>query len=185
MKITITKLGAFDVKAVKKPSRRVRRRKQQRKFPLLRKGESEGGLLQTGKMGHERKGLVVQLRRRDLAFQFLGIPALEGHLPVVLFQRRGLYGDRLASLAEQLVLSVSAGGRQPGYMFTGWHEIGGKWYYFSKVNDSSLGAMAYDTTTPDGYKVDEGRSLDPVNATSDHRLWGRGDAEMRLSFFAP
>ena len=39
-------------------------------------------------------------------------------------------------------------------MYTGWHEIGGKWYYFSKVNDSSLGAMAYDTTTPDGYILD-------------------------------
>ena len=42
VKITITKLGAFDVKAVKKARPSVRRRKQQRKFPLLRKGESEG-----------------------------------------------------------------------------------------------------------------------------------------------
>lgn len=40
-----------------------------------------------------------------------------------------------------------------GYMFTGWHEIGGKWYYFSANNDAFMGAMAYNTTTPDGYKV--------------------------------
>jgi len=41
-----------------------------------------------------------------------------------------------------------------GYMFTGWHEIGGKWYYFYEQNDAGLGTMAYNTYTPDGYKVD-------------------------------
>ena len=41
---------------------------------------------------------------------------------------------------------VSDGTR--GFMYTGWHEIDGKWYYFD-----STGAMAASTTTPDGYLV--------------------------------
>lgn len=40
VKITITKLGAFDVKAVKKPSRPSGGGSSSGKFPLLRKGES-------------------------------------------------------------------------------------------------------------------------------------------------
>jgi len=51
-------------------------------------------------------------------------------------------------------LYPTADGNQ-GYMFTGWHEIGGKWYYFSLKNDATLGAMAHDTMTPDGYRVDK------------------------------
>ena len=39
-------------------------------------------------------------------------------------------------------------GRQ-GYMYTGWHEIEGKWYYFG-----TDGRMYYSTKTPDGYTVD-------------------------------
>ena len=39
-------------------------------------------------------------------------------------------------------------GRQ-GHMYTGWHVIDGKWYYFG-----SDGRMYYSTKTPDGYTVD-------------------------------
>lgn len=37
------------------------------------------------------------------------------------------------------------------YMVTGWREIDGSWYYF----DLEDGHLYQDTTTPDGYKVDE------------------------------
>ncbi|MBR6615878.1 MAG: peptidase A26, partial [Lachnospiraceae bacterium] len=39
-------------------------------------------------------------------------------------------------------------GRQ-GHMYTGWHEINEKWYYFG-----TDGRMYYNTKTPDGYTVD-------------------------------
>ena len=42
-----------------------------------------------------------------------------------------------------------------GHMYTGWHEIDGKWYYFNTASDKgTLGAMLANTTTPDGYQVD-------------------------------
>lgn len=37
----------------------------------------------------------------------------------------------------------------------GWQEIDGKWYYFSDVHDGFYGKLLKDTTTPDGYEVDE------------------------------
>lgn len=41
-----------------------------------------------------------------------------------------------------------------GHMYTGWHEIDGKQYYFNTASDKgTLGAMLSDTTTPDGHKV--------------------------------
>ena len=36
-----------------------------------------------------------------------------------------------------------------GYMYTGWHQINGSWYYFEKN-----GRMLAGTTTPDGFYVD-------------------------------
>ena len=42
-----------------------------------------------------------------------------------------------------------------GHMYTGWHEIDGKWYYFNTAADKgTLGAILANTTTPDGYQVD-------------------------------
>ncbi len=40
-----------------------------------------------------------------------------------------------------------------GYMYTGWHEIDGKWYYFSEAEGGPLGSLLVNTTTPDGYQV--------------------------------
>lgn len=40
-----------------------------------------------------------------------------------------------------------------GYLYTGWHEIDGKWYYFYTMEGGPLGAMAKNTTTPDGFRV--------------------------------
>ncbi len=40
-----------------------------------------------------------------------------------------------------------------GYMYTGWHEIDGKWYYFSETEGGPLGSLLVNTTTPDGYYV--------------------------------
>ena len=43
-----------------------------------------------------------------------------------------------------------------GYMYTGWNQIDGLWYYFNTiaVNNGSLGSLVTNGTTPDGYKVD-------------------------------
>ena len=38
-------------------------------------------------------------------------------------------------------------------MYTGWHLIDGKWYYFSEGMKQPQGAMLANTTTPDGYEV--------------------------------
>ena len=40
-----------------------------------------------------------------------------------------------------------------GHMYTGWHQISGKWYYFSTVAGGQLGAMLSNTTTPDGFQL--------------------------------
>lgn len=42
-----------------------------------------------------------------------------------------------------------------GKMLTGWQVIGGKWYYLNTASDGSLGACLLNTTTPDGYTVNE------------------------------
>ncbi len=42
-----------------------------------------------------------------------------------------------------------------GRMVTGWQMIDGKWYYFNEISDGKRGALLKNTTTPDGYVVDE------------------------------
>ncbi len=42
-----------------------------------------------------------------------------------------------------------------GYMYTGWHQIDGKWYYFNTETGAGQGALLKGTVTPDGYSVDE------------------------------
>ena len=42
-----------------------------------------------------------------------------------------------------------------GQMYTGWHEIDGTWYFFQEISDGKRGALLKNTTTPDGYQVDE------------------------------
>ncbi len=44
-----------------------------------------------------------------------------------------------------------------GHMYTGWHQIGGKWYYFNTESTATAikGALVTNGTTPDGYTVDE------------------------------
>ena len=43
-----------------------------------------------------------------------------------------------------------------GYMYTGWNQIEGKWYYFTetKTEANPVGSLKVNTTTPDGYQVD-------------------------------
>ncbi len=39
-------------------------------------------------------------------------------------------------------------------MYTGWHEIGGSWYYFRTGTDGGpAGAMLESAVTPDGFQV--------------------------------
>lgn len=42
-----------------------------------------------------------------------------------------------------------------GHMYTGWHEIDGKWYYFSTTTTDTnpVGSLLVSTTTPDGHQV--------------------------------
>ena len=42
-----------------------------------------------------------------------------------------------------------------GYMYTGWHQIDGKWYCFNTETGAGQGALLKGTVTPDGYSVDE------------------------------
>lgn len=155
VKITITKLGAFDVKAVKKPSRPSGGGSSSGNSHSSGRVRVKADFYKTGKWVMNEKGWWysyddgtwpsnswVYLPWKDTYqwYYFNG----EGYMVTGWhhWQNNWYY------------LYPQADGNR-GYMFTGWHEIGGKWYYFSKVNDSSLGAMAYDTTTPDGYKVDK------------------------------
>ena len=39
-------------------------------------------------------------------------------------------------------------------MFTGWHEIGGKWYFFHETADGPMGSLLVNGRTPDGYQTD-------------------------------
>lgn len=155
VKITITKLGAFDVKAVKKPSRPSGGGSSSGNSHSSGRARVKADFYKNGKWVMNEKGWWysyddgtwpsnswVYLPWKDTYqwYYFNG----EGYMVTGWhhWQNNWYY------------LYPQADGNR-GYMFTGWHEIGGKWYYFSKVNDSSLGAMAYDTTTPDGYKVDK------------------------------
>lgn len=155
VKITITKLGAFDVKAVKKPSRPSGGGSNSGNSHSSGRARVKADFYKSGKWVMNEKGWWysyddgtwpsnswVYLPWKDTYqwYYFNG----EGYMVTGWhhWQNNWYY------------LYPQADGNR-GYMFTGWHEIGGKWYYFSKVNDSSLGAMAYDTTTPDGYKVDK------------------------------
>lgn len=155
VKITITKLGAFDVKAVKKPSRPSGGGSSSGNSHSSGRARVKADFYKTGKWVMNEKGWWysyddgtwpsnswVYLPWKDTYqwYYFNG----EGYMVTGWhhWQNNWYY------------LYPQADGNR-GYMFTGWHEIGGKWYYFSKVNDRSLGAMAYDTTTPDGYKVDK------------------------------
>jgi uncharacterized protein YjdB len=51
-------------------------------------------------------------------------------------------------------LKTATDGTQ-GQMFTGWQAIEGTWYYFNPVSDGARGKLLTNTTTPDGYKVNE------------------------------
>ena len=42
-----------------------------------------------------------------------------------------------------------------GAMLIGWQQIDGLWYYFNSVSDGHLGALLTNTTTPDGYQVND------------------------------
>ena len=155
VKITITKLGAFDVKAVKKPSRPSGGGSNSGNSHSSGRARVKADFYKSGKWVMNEKGWWysyddgtwpsnswVYLPWKD-TYQWYYFNC-EGYMVTGWhhWQNNWYY------------LYPQADGNR-GYMFTGWHEIGGKWYYFSKVNDSSLGAMAYDTTTPDGYKVDK------------------------------
>ena len=41
-----------------------------------------------------------------------------------------------------------------GHMYTGWHQIEGKWYYFRENAGGRAGSLVVNGTTPDGYTVD-------------------------------
>ena len=130
VKITITKLGAFDVKAVKKPSRPSGGGSSSGNSHSSGRARVKADFYKPGKWVMNEKGWWYSYDDGTWpSNSWVYLPWKD------TYQWYYFNGE--------------------GYMFTGWHEIGGKWYYFSKVNDSSLGAMAYDTTTPDGYKVDK------------------------------
>ncbi|MBS1483976.1 MAG: hypothetical protein HP059_12430, partial [Clostridium sp.] len=40
-------------------------------------------------------------------------------------------------------------------MYTGWHQIDGKWYYFNTEDGAKQGMMLKNTVTQDGYPVNE------------------------------
>ena len=40
-------------------------------------------------------------------------------------------------------------------MYTGWHLILGKWYYFETEAGKDQGHLYRNTVTPDGYRVGE------------------------------
>lgn len=42
-----------------------------------------------------------------------------------------------------------------GSMVTGWQQIDGQWYYFNPAAGGPLGSLLVNTTTPDGYRVNE------------------------------
>ena len=42
-----------------------------------------------------------------------------------------------------------------GIMMTGWIQIDGKWYYFTPLSGGPMGSLVKNTTTPDGYIVNE------------------------------
>ena len=49
-----------------------------------------------------------------------------------------------------------------GAMFFGWNIINGKYYYFNEEPDGSRGKLYRNTTTPDGYYVDENGVWDGI-----------------------
>ncbi len=49
----------------------------------------------------------------------------------------------------------SASDGTQGQMLTGWQMIDGFWYYFNPVSDGTKGKLIFNTTTPDGYLVNE------------------------------
>lgn len=51
-------------------------------------------------------------------------------------------------------LKTATDGTQ-GQMLTGWQNIEGAWYYFNSVSNGSKGKLMTNTTTPDGYLVNE------------------------------
>lgn len=51
-------------------------------------------------------------------------------------------------------LKTATDGTQ-GQMLTGWQNIEGVWYYFNPVSDGTKGKLLTNTTTPDGYQVNE------------------------------
>ena len=48
---------------------------------------------------------------------------------------------------------------ETGALFTGWHEISGKWYYFHEEGDGFMGTLMVNCVTPDGYTVDVNGAL--------------------------
>ena len=60
----------------------------------------------------------------------------------------------LAVNGNKYFLHDRSDGRR-GSMYTGWHQILGKWYYFSGEEGRTKGALLTDTLTPDGFRVDE------------------------------
>ncbi len=55
---------------------------------------------------------------------------------------------------ETYYLNSNSDGNR-GKMLTGWQSIEGKWYYFNTASDGKKGSMLRNTTTPDGYILDE------------------------------